>query len=240
MLTRRQHELLSFIDGHLKQRGFSPSFDEMKDALRLKSKAGIHRLVAALEERGFLARRHNRARALEVLRLPESLAAGNSSTCAARTASVGSDRRSVSDGLSGSVANPCPANDTGVIQVPFYGRIAAGLAVEAPHVSADYVDVPTALLPDGGYPHYALEVVGESMIGEGIMDGDMVIIRRDTTVESGKIAAVSVDGGATLKRIFRYSNEIGLESANIRYPTRTFPIDRVTVQGQLVALLRRY
>jgi repressor LexA len=240
MLTSKQHELLMFIDRRLRETGFSPSFDEMKEGMRLKSKSGIHRLIAALEERGFLARRHNRARALEVLRLPENLALGNHSTRAAKTTTAGSGRSTISIGLAGSGANPRPANDTGVVEVPLHGRIAAGPSVEAPHVTGDYITVPAAMLPHGGDQHYALEVVGDSMTGAGIVDGDMVIIRRDTKVENGKVAVVSVDGGATLKRIFRYSDEIELESANVRYPTRAFPFERVTVQGQLVALVRRY
>ena len=151
MLTQRQHELLLFIDDCLKQTGVSPSFDEMKNGMQLKSKSGVHRLITALEERGFLARRHDRARALEVLRLPENLTAGNRSTGAASTVSAGSGYHIVPIGFSGSVVHPCPANDTGVIEVPVYGRIVAGLTVEAPHVSGVYVAVPATLLPDGGY-----------------------------------------------------------------------------------------
>jgi len=240
MLTRKQHELLVFIDDHLKKTGVSPSFDEMKVGLRLKSKSGIHRLITALEERGFLARRHNRARALAVLRLPENVAVGSRRAGETKNVSASSGRHTVPIGFSGSVADPCPANDIDVIQVPLHGRIAAGLAAEAPHVSGDRLAVPAALLPDGAHDHYALEVAGDSMTEAGILEGDMIIVRRDATVESGKIAVVSVDGDATLKRIFRHGNKIGLEPANVRYSTRVFPSERVTVQGRLVALLRRY
>jgi repressor LexA len=176
MLTRRQHELLLFIDDHLKQTGISPSFDEMKRGMRLKSKSGIHRLIAALEERRFLARRHDRARALEVLRLPENLADGKLFKGAAKTVSPGSGRHTVPICFSGSVANPWPANDIGVIQVPIHGQIAGGLASEALHVSGNYVAVPAALLTDGVHQHYALEVVGDSMTGAGFLEGDMIIL----------------------------------------------------------------
>jgi repressor LexA len=282
MLTRRQHELLSFIDDRLKQTGISPSFDEMKDALRLRSKAGIHRLVTALEERGFLARRRNRARALEVLRLPENFvagrakfaassanfgtgsaqfaargsnvgargpnfgtgstkfAAGSAQHDAARTVSAGPGHHSQPIDVPGSIALACRGNCTGVTQVPLRGRIAAGLPVEAPHATGDHLAVPAALLPDGAQQHYALEVAGDSMSEAGILDGDMVIIRRDATIESGAIAVASVAGNATLKRIVRRGNDIVLEAANANYPTRVFPAEMVSLQGQLVALLRRY
>jgi repressor LexA len=153
MLTQRQCELLLFIDDHLKQTGVSPSFDEMKNGMQLKSKSGVHRLITALEERGFLARRHDRARALEVLRLPENLTAGNRPIGAASTVSAGSGYHIVPIGFLGSVVHPCPANDNGVIEVPLYDRIAVGLAIEAPHVLGVYLAVPAALLPDGDHEH---------------------------------------------------------------------------------------
>jgi repressor LexA len=240
MLTRRQHELLCFIDDRLKQTGISPSFDEMKDALRVRSKAGIHRLVAALEERGFLTRRRNRARALEVLRLPQDLAARTARIGPARPVSAEAGGRGEPIGFPGGIAVACRADCTGVTQVPLHGRIAAGTAVEAPHDRGDHLAVPAALLPDGAQEHYALEVAGDSMRDAGILDGDMVIIRCAVTVESGTIAVASVSGDATLKRVVRRGGDIRLEPANARYPTRTFPAEMVTVQGQLVALLRRY
>jgi repressor LexA len=181
MLTQRQHELLFFIHERLKQTGISPSFEEMKRGMRLKSKSGIHRLIAALEDRGFLARRQDRARALEVLRLPQNLADENLFKGAAKTVSAGSGRHPVPIGFLGSVVSPWPANDTGVIQVRIHGQIAGDLAGEAPHVSGDYVAVPAALPPDGFHQHFALQVVGDSMTGAGILEGDMeifVVMRR--------------------------------------------------------------
>lgn len=232
MLTHKQHELLVFINERLTQTGVSPSFDEMKDALRVRSKGGIHRLVTALEERGFLARRHHRARALEVLRLPEDVTGGRRRAGSMRTASAGYARRVGSSARAGDLL--------AVIQVPLHGRIAAGPPVEAPRASGDHLAVPAALLADAARDHYALEVAGDSMADAGILEGDMVIIRRDATVENGKIAVASVNGHATLKRVFRHGNEVALKSANIRYPTRVFPAEMVTVEGPLVALLRRY
>jgi repressor LexA len=168
----------------------------MKDGIRLKSKSGICPLLTALEERGFLTRHHDRARALEVLRLPHNLAVWNPSIRSARAASTNSGQSTISIGPSGCIANPRPAN-SGVIEVPLYGRIAAGLAVEAPHVSGDYVAVPAALLRDDVHQYYALEVVDDSMTGAGILEGDLVIIRRNTTAESGEISVAPVDGGTT-------------------------------------------
>jgi len=240
MLTRKQHQLLSFIDDYLKRTGTSPSFEEMKDALHARSKGGIHRLITALEERGFLARHHRRARALAVLRMPENLASGNRRAGTTRLVSAGAARHSVPTGFMGSVADPRPASHSDVIQVPLHGRIAAGFAVEAPHVSGEHLAVPAALLADAGLDHYALEVAGDSMIEAGILEGDVVIIRRDAAVYSGKVVVASVAGHATLKRIFQYGNEIALQPDNVRYPTQVFPAKMVTVQGELVALLRRY
>ena len=244
MLTRKQHELLVFIDRHLRQTGVSPSFEEMKDALGLRSKSGIHRLISALEERGFLRRHHHRARALEVIRLPEdqipraavAAAVGDVTDRAAPGFAPNVIRGDFSPRLSGVRA----ANDAVAVQIPLYGRIAAGLPIEA--LRADptaQLDVPMALLAGG--EHYALEVAGDSMVDAGILDGDTVVIRKDETAENGQIVVALIDDSeVTLKRLRRRGNSIALEPANPRHETRIFPADRVKVQGRLVALLRRY
>ncbi|HUD62602.1 MAG TPA: LexA family transcriptional regulator [Acetobacteraceae bacterium] len=241
MLTRKQYELLVYIDKHLKQTGFSPSFEEMKDALKLKSKSGIHRLISALEERGFLGRRRHRARALEVLRMPENLAA---------TRVVGGEPIVEEPGQSFSpnvirgdftsrIAGVRAANDATAIQLPLYGRIAAGMPIEALRDPTSYVDMPVHLLGSG--EHYALEVAGDSMVEAGILDGDTAIIRRDEVAETGQIVVALVDESeVTLKRLRKRGNSIALEPCNARHETRIFPADRVKVQGRLVALLRRY
>jgi repressor LexA len=241
MLTRKQYELLVYIDKHLKQTGFSPSFEEMKDALKLKSKSGIHRLISALEERGFLGRRRHRARALEVLRMPENLAA---------TRVVGGEPIVEEPGQSFSpnvirgdftsrIAGVRAANDATAIQLPLYGRIAAGMPIEALRDPTSYVDMPVHLLGTG--EHYALEVAGDSMVEAGILDGDTAIIRRDEVAETGQIVVALVDESeVTLKRLRKRGNSIALEPCNARHETRIFPADRVKVQGRLVALLRRY
>ncbi len=241
MLTRKQYELLVYIDKHLKQTGFSPSFEEMKDALKLKSKSGIHRLISALEERGFLGRRRHRARALEVLRMPENLAA---------TRVVGGEPIVEEPGQSFSpnvirgdftsrIAGVRAANDATAIQLPLYGRIAAGMPIEALRDPTSYVDMPVHLLGTG--EHYALEVAGNSMVEAGILDGDTAIIRRDEVAETGQIVVALVDESeVTLKRLRKRGNSIALEPCNARHETRIFPADRVKVQGRLVALLRRY
>ena len=246
MLTRKQHELLSFIDRHLKETGFSPSFDEMKDALSLRSKSGIHRLISALEERGFLSRRHHRARALEVLRLPEHglpehglpEMAGEAAPVDGEAASAFSPnviRGDFSQRLQGVRA----AGDAAAVQLPLYGRIAAGLPIEALRDTGNHIQVPMAML--GAGEHYALEVAGDSMIEAGILDGDTVIIRKDEAAENGQIIVALIDDAeVTLKRLRRRGNAIALEPANARYETRIVPVDRVRVQGRLVGLLRNY
>jgi repressor LexA len=240
MLTRKQHELLVFIDRHLKATGFSPSFEEMKEALNLKSKSGIHRLISALEERGFLSRRHNRARALEVVRLPDDLAArvigeGDIAPQAAAPFAPNVIRGDFSQRLPGVKA----AESAGAVQLPLYGRIAAGLPIEAMRDTTNHVEVPISLL--GAGEHYALEVAGDSMIEAGILDGDTVIIRRTETADNGQIVVALVDEGeVTLKRLRRRGASIALEPANPRHETRIFPADRVRVQGRLVGLLRQY
>lgn len=213
MLTKRQHELLLLIDRRLREDGVSPSFEEMKDAVGLKSKSGIHRLITALEERGFIRRLPNRARALEVLRLPETAEANVS------------------------LLKPA-VESTGTVELPKYGKIAAGTPIEALRGN-DTISVPAEMV--GAGQHYALTVAGDSMIEAGILDGDTVIIRRTDTVENGEIAVALVDGcEVTLKKIRRKGNAIALEPCNKDYETRIFSPERVAIQGKLVGLMRNY
>lgn len=245
MLTRKQHELLMFIDRHLRNTGFSPSFEEMKDALKLRSKSGIHRLITALEERGFLRRRAHRARALEVIRLPDSVAPAGRVTAEAMAKPEAEVRTPFAPNvIRGNFAPNLPGvarstQDSTAVHLPLYGRIAAGQPIEALRDQGTSVEVPVALL--GAGEHYALEVAGDSMEGAGILDGDTVIIRRDDVADSGSIVVALVDEAeVTLKRLRRKGNSIALEAANPRYETRIFGPDRVKVQGRLVGLLRRY
>lgn len=252
MLTRKQRQLLVHIDQVIRETGCSPSFEEMKEALNLRSKSGIHRLISALEERGFLVRRHHRARALEVIRMPADIAAliAASPLPSPPAASAPADAAKADEAapftpnvirgdftprLSGVKA----ANDAAAIELPLYGRIAAGLPIEAMQDQAAVIEVPVALL--GGGEHYALEVAGDSMVDAGILDGDTVIIRRSDTADNGQIVVALVDENeVTLKRLRRRGNSIALEPANERHETRIFPADRVRVQGRLVALMRSY
>jgi repressor LexA len=241
MLTRKQHELLMFIDRHLKSTGFSPSFEEMKEALGLKSKSGIHRLISALEERGFLHRRHHRARALEVARLPEDLTARAEATGAQQdlTASGNFAPNVIRGDFTARLPGVRAANEAPAVQLPLYGRIAAGLPIEALRDQGAQIEVPMALLGNG--EHYALEVAGDSMVDAGILDGDTVIVRKGDTAETGQIVVALVDDAeVTLKRLRRRGNSIALEPANSRHETRILPAERVKVQGRLVGLLRRY
>ena len=234
MLTRKQSELLRFINERLKETGVPPSFDEMKEALDLRSKSGIHRLIIALEERGFIRRLPNRARALEVLRLPES-----------STPSFARARRfepEVIEGTLGKVRLPSAmAEDDGrsVVTIPVMGRIAAGTPISALQNRSHTVSLPPDMLPPG--EHYALEVRGDSMIEAGILDADTVIIRRQNTGETGDIVVALIDDEeATLKRLRKRGASIALEAANPAYETRIFGPDRVQIQGKLVSLIRRY
>ncbi len=234
MLTRKQHELLTFIDAHLKTTGFSPSFEEMKEALQLRSKSGIHRLISALEERGFLRRRHHRARALEVTRLPNE---------AGRELAVEAPTPFAPNVIRGDFSGRFPAvraaNEAAAVHLPLYGRIAAGLPIEALRDQGAQIEVPLALLGNG--EHYALEVAGDSMVEAGILDGDTVVIRKGDVAENGQIIVALIDDAeVTLKRLRRRGNSVALEPANQRHEIRIFPADRVKVQGSLVALLRRY
>jgi repressor LexA len=233
MLTRKQHELLTFIDRHLRETGFSPSFEEMKEALQLKSKSGIHRLISALEERGFLKRRHHRARALEVMRLPEEGARLLPDAAANFAPNV------IRGDFSAKFAGVRAGTEAAAVQLPLYGRIAAGLPIEAMRDAGAHIEVPVAMLGNG--EHYALEVAGDSMVDAGILDGDTVIICRSDVAENGQIVVALVDEGeVTLKRLRRRGASIALEPANPRHETRIFPADRVRVQGKLVGLLRQY
>ena len=232
MLTRKQRELLLFINQRLAATGVSPSFDEMKDALNLKSKSGIHRLVSGLEERGFIRRLPHRARALEVVKLPEESAA---------SADRGQFSPTVIRGdFTGSLIGAPVANDAEAVELPLYGRIAAGTPIEALRDQSTTVDVPASLLGRGS-EHYALEVAGDSMIDAGILDGDTVVIQRGDTAENGSIVVALVDNEeVTLKRLRRRGASIALEPANQAYETRIFGPDRVQVQGRLVGLIRRF
>jgi repressor LexA len=231
MLTTKQHELLVFIDKRLRETGCSPSFEEMKDALELRSKSGIHRLITALEERGFLRRHKHRARALEVVRLSEDLAPPRPLP------------RFAPNVIQGNFSSKLPgvraANEAGAVALPLYGKIAAGLPIEALRDNEEEIEVPVAML--GAGDHFALQVEGDSMIEAGILDGDTVVIRRGDSAENGQIVVALIDEAeVTLKRLRRRGQSIALEPANIRYETRIFPAERVRVQGRLVALLRRY
>jgi len=238
MLTRKQYELLLFIDRRLKEHGVSPSFDEMKEALDLKSKSGIHRLITGLEERGYIRRLPHRARALEVLRLPENRqsepAAGAERDAAARF-SPNVIRGDFSAALPG--ANVGVAADA--IELPLYGKIAAGTPIEALRDNSNTISIPSAMLAGG--EHYALTVEGDSMVEAGILDGDVVVIKRCDTADNGSIVVALIDDNeATLKRLRRKGASIALEPANQKYETRIFGPDRVKVQGRLVGLIRNY
>ena len=235
MLTRKQLELLLFINERLKESGVPPSFDEMKDALDLRSKSGIHRLITALEERGFIRRLPNRARALEVIRLPEAV---NPSLAALRQRGF---RPNVIQGRLGKspelIRTEEPANDP--VPVPVMGRIAAGVPISAIQNNTHSIAVPPEMLGSG--EHFALEVRGDSMIEAGIFDGDTVIVKKQDTANTGDIVVALIDDEeATLKRLRRKGASIALEAANPAYETRIFGPDRVRIQGRLTALLRKY
>ena len=230
MLTKKQHELLMFINERLQRTGISPSFDEMKDALDLKSKSGIHRLITALEERGFIRRLPHRARALEVLKLPESAAHNGPKVF----------RPSVIRGAFAAAPRKQPQEGAATVSMPLYGRIAAGTPIEALRDPSVMIDVPASLL-SGQAEHFALEVAGDSMVEAGIFDGDTAIIERASTADNGAIVVALIDNEeATLKRLRRKGNSVALEPANKNYETRIFPPDRVKIQGRLVGLIRRY
>ncbi len=239
MLTIKQHELLAFIDKHLRETGCSPSFEEMKDALDLKSKSGIHRLISALEERGFLRRHKHRARALEVIKLSEDLSPQPQHFGGAPPRAQRFSPNVIHGDFSGKLPGVRAANVAGAVQLPLYGKIAAGQPIEALNGSTEEIEVPVALIGKGD--HFALDVEGDSMIEAGILDGDTVIIRKGETAENGQIIVALIDGNeVTLKRLRRRGNSIALEPANVRYETKIFPAERVSIQGRLIALLRKY
>ncbi|MGC8474726.1 MAG: transcriptional repressor LexA [Acetobacteraceae bacterium] len=236
MLTRKQRELLLFIDRRLHETGVAPSFEEMRDGVGLRSKSGIHRLVLSLEERGFIRRYRHRARALDVLRLPDDQVAQPG---AEAVADRGFAPTVIRGDFSPRLAGARPALHAAAMQIPLYGRIAAGLPIEALRDPATYIDVPTTQLAAG--EHYALEVAGDSMIEAGILDGDTVVIRREDTAENGQIVVALIDDAeVTLKRLRRRGNSIALEPANPKHETRIFPAERVKIQGRLAMLFRRY
>ncbi len=231
MLTKKQLDLLEFIHKRMQKDGVPPSFDEMKMALNLRSKSGIHRLITALEERGFIRRLAHRARAIEILRLPEALGGEASSGFSPKV-------------IEGGAPAPAPANalppSMHVVELPVMGRIAAGVPIEAISQVSHEVAVPGQMLR-GGSNHYALEVKGDSMIDAGINDGDIVVIRETDAADNGDIVVALVEGQeATLKRFYRRNQAIALEAANPAYETRMYPEDKVAVQGRLVGLIRTY
>jgi repressor LexA len=212
MLTRKQSELLTYIHAQLAESGVSPSFEEMKDALSLKSKSGVHRLISALEERGFIRRLPNRARALEVVKMP--------------------------DGQSGKTSSTLPTAANDVVELPLHGRIAAGMPIEALE-GQNSLPVPAALLGPG--EHYALEVAGDSMVDEGILDGDYALIRKTETARDGEIVVALIDNvEATLKTYRREGQMVRLDPANRRYDPQRYRPDQILIQGRLAGLLRRY
>jgi repressor LexA len=237
MLTQKQKELLMFIHARLQEQGVPPSFDEMKEALELKSKSGIHRLITALEERGFIRRLPHRARALEVIKLPENAAAESGQPRRAGfTPSVIEGSRAKQPDFE---LPPSHVIDARTVSVPVMGRIAAGVPISAIQTHTHDIACPPDLLTSG--EHFALEIKGDSMIDAGIQDGDMAIIRRCDTAENGDIVVALVDKEeATLKRLRKRGAAIALEAANPNYETRIFGPDQVEIQGRLVGLMRRY
>ena len=220
MLTGKQHQLLSYLIDYQAEKDITPSFDEMRTAIGLASKSGIHRLVSALEERGYIRKLPNRARAIEILRHP-----GNGPEAYKASTNV-------------ITADFTPANSA-IVQLPLLGRIAAGTPIEALSDPSSYMDVPAGLVAGG--EHFALEIVGDSMVEAGIHDGDMVIIRRSDTASSGEIVVALIeDSEATLKTFRREAGRVALEPANAAYETRYFSTDKVRIQGRLTGLIRRY
>ncbi|HTT99637.1 MAG TPA: transcriptional repressor LexA [Rhizomicrobium sp.] len=249
-MTKKQYELLMFIHERVRETGVPPSFDEMKDALDLKSKSGIHRLITALEERGFLRRIEKRARALEIVKLPENVSdtlrpattrsqVQRMNPAGARHSRPEARGSSSSDARIAGSPRRAGGESEGSVNVPMVGRIAAGTPIEALQNKVSEVPVPMGMLGRGD--HYALEVTGDSMINAGILDGDTVIIQEADTAQTGEIVVALVDEAeATLKRLRRRGDSIALEAANPAYETRLYGADRVRVQGKLVGLIRRY
>ena len=236
MLTKKQHELITFIQNKLEESGISPSFEEMKEALDLKSKSGVHRLISALEERGFIRRLPNRARALEVIKTPEGSVLRQAQDERTRTAPRAANANDALAPLRAPASRGSPAND--VIELPLHGRIAAGVPIEAIEGHST-LPVPAALL--GAGEHYALEVSGDSMIDAGILDGDYALVRRTNTARDGEIVVALIRGEeATLKYLRREAGMIRLDPANGAYDPQIYKADEVEVQGKLAGLFRRY
>ncbi len=239
MLTRKQYELLRFIHERLKEAGVPPSFDEMKDALDLRSKSGIHRLITALEERGFIRRLPNRARAIEVIKMPELGATGAGNNRRGFTPSVIEGNLGKVRPSSGTTSSASEDDSGRTVSVPVMGRIAAGTPIEALQTRSHTISVPPDMLGSG--EHYALEVRGDSMVDAGILDGDMALIQRNETAETGDIVVALIDEEeATLKRFRRRGASIALEPANTSYEVRILPPNRVRIQGKLIGLYRKY
>ncbi len=227
MLTRKQLDLLGFIHKRMQKDGIPPSFEEMKDALNLRSKSGIHRLITALEERGFIRRLPHRARALEIIRLPETLERSGF-------------KPRVIEGMAPPPRTAMAISSSHAMELPVMGRIAAGTPIEAIQVASHNVSVPGEMLAQGG-KHYALEVKGDSMIDAGINDGDIVVIHEQPDADNGEIVVALVeDQEATLKRLRKRGSAIALEAANPAYETRVYRDDQVKIQGRLVGLIRTY
>ena len=240
MLTKKQHELLIFINERLAESGVSPSFEEMKEALNLKSKSGIHRLIGGLEERGFIRRLAHRARALEVVKLPDAFAAQAAPAAKAADRSGKFSPTVIRGDFKSAFPGAPPGLEAEAVQLPLYGRIAAGTPIAALRDTSNMIGIPATMLT-GSAEHYALEVAGDSMVDAGVFDGDTVIIQRCDTADNGVIVVALVDDEeVTLKRIRRKGASIALEPANKAYETRIFGPDRVKVQGRLVGLMRRY
>jgi len=248
VLTRKQHDLLLYINRRLAEAGVSPSFDEMKEALKLRSKSGVHRLITGLEERGFLRRLPHRARALQVLKLPEAMATLTASITPLPVG-VASGLREAREPFQAQVikgdfrsALPGAATPSGTAEalaLPLYGRIAAGTPIDALRDNTTTIDVPVSLLGPG--QHFCLQVQGDSMVEAGILDGDTVIVRSTETADSGAIVVALIDDNeATLKRLRRRGAAIALEPANGSYKTQIYPPDRVKIQGRMIGLYRRY
>jgi repressor LexA len=239
MLTRKQRELLQFIQERLGDTGISPSFDEMKDALGLKSKSGVHRLITGLEERGFIRRLPHRARALEVTRLSDDQMGGRAAAAPADSGKRGFSANVIRGDFTPTLTGAMVAQTAETVQLPLIGKIAAGTPIEALRDNSNAVDIPASMLGRG--EHYALTVEGDSMIEAGIHDGDTVLIERCENAENGTIVVALIDNSeVTLKRLRRKGDSIALEPANAAHKTRIFGPDRVKLQGKLIGLMRKY
>ena len=229
MLTKKQYELLKFLNIKIQTNGVAPSFEEMKNAIGLKSKSGIHRLITSLEERGFIRRLPHRARAVEILKLPENINQP--------IQLIHEFKPNVIDG--GFADEPDHSTENKNYKIPLFGRIAAGVAIDAVRDDTNMIEIPGSMLGEG--EHYALEVEGDSMIDAGIFDGDVAVIKRTDTADNGKIVVALIDENeVTLKRLHRRGGTIALEPANKQYETKIFGPDRVRIQGHLQAILRQY